>query len=95
MKQLDIYNSFNSDIMVPNVSSFGELRFIMEKSGAFDAQEIAQALESVGGIADDGRLSVGIKKILLGIETAKQDTDKVGRFVRVINRAIEEERSFQ
>ncbi|KAJ5158504.1 ATPase AAA-type core [Penicillium coprophilum] len=95
MKQLDIYNSFNSDIMVPNVSSFGELRFVMEKSGAFDAQEIARALESVGGLADDGRLSVGIKKILLGIETAKQDTDKVGRFVRVINRAIEEERSFQ
>ncbi|KUM63348.1 hypothetical protein ACN42_g3755 [Penicillium freii] len=95
MKQLDIYNSFNSDIMVPNVSSFGELRFIMEKSGAFDAQEIAQALESVGGLADDGRLSVGIKKVLLGIETAKQDSDKVGRFVRVINRAIEEELSFQ
>ncbi|KAJ5481714.1 hypothetical protein N7475_000526 [Penicillium sp. IBT 31633x] len=95
MKQLDIYNSFNSDIMVPNVSSFGELRFIMEKSGAFDAQEIARALENVGGLADDGRLSVGIKKILLGIETAKQDSDKVGRFVRVINRAIEEEQSFQ
>ncbi|KAJ5135154.1 uncharacterized protein N7515_004432 [Penicillium bovifimosum] len=95
MKQLDIYNSFNSDIMVPNVSSFGELRFVMEKSGAFDAQEIAQALDSIGGLADDGRLSVGIKKVLLGIETAKQDSDKVGRFVRVINRAIEEERSFQ
>ncbi|KAF4769627.1 hypothetical protein HAV15_011443 [Penicillium sp. str.  len=95
MKQLDIYNSFDSDIMVPNVSSFGELRFVMDKSGAFDAQEIAQALESVGGLADDGRLSVGIKKVLLGIETAKQDSDKVGRFVRVINRAIEEEQSFQ
>ncbi|CAI7619098.1 unnamed protein product [Penicillium glandicola] len=95
MKQLDIYNSFNSDIMVPNVGSFGELRFVMEKSGAFDAQEIAQALESIGGLADDGRLSVGIKKVLLGIETAKQDSDKVGRFVRVINRAIEEEQSFQ
>ncbi|KAJ5861625.1 uncharacterized protein N7529_008935 [Penicillium soppii] len=95
MKQLDIYNSFNSDIMVPNVSSFGELRHVMEQSGDFDAQEIAQALGSVGGLADDGRLSVGIKKILLGIETAKQDSDKVGRFVRVINRAIEEEQSFQ
>ncbi|KAJ5561400.1 ATPase AAA-type core [Penicillium sp. DV-2018c] len=95
MKQLDIYNSFNSDIMVPNVNSFGELRFVMEKSGAFDEGEIARALENVGGLADDGRLSVGIKKVLLGIETAKQDDDKVGRFVRVINRAIEEERSFQ
>ncbi|KAJ5095335.1 hypothetical protein NUU61_004691 [Penicillium alfredii] len=94
MKQLDVYNSFNSDIMVPNVKSFGELRHIMDQSGAFDAREIAQALEDVGGLADDGRLSVGIKKVLLGIETAKQDIDKVGRFVRVINRAIEEEQTF-
>ncbi|KAJ5104135.1 hypothetical protein N7532_004664 [Penicillium argentinense] len=94
MKQLDIYNSFNSDIMVPNVQSFGELRYVMEQSGAFDAQEIAQALEGIGGLANDGRISVGIKKILLGIETAKQDADKVGRFVRVVNRAIEEEQSF-
>ncbi|KAJ6058607.1 uncharacterized protein N7446_008190 [Penicillium canescens] len=95
MKQLDIYNSFNSDIMVPNVGSFGELKYIMEQSCAFDAQEIARALEGIGGLADDGRVSVGIKKVLLGIETAKQDSDKVGRFVRVINRAIEEEQSFQ
>lgn len=94
MKQLDIYNSFNSDILVPNVLSFGELRYIMEKSGAFHAQEIAQALEGVGGLAEDGQISVGIKKVLLGIETAKQDVDKVGRFVRVINRAIEEEQKF-
>lgn len=94
MKQLDIYNSFNSDIMVPNVQSFGELRHVMEQSGAFDAQEIARALEDIGGLADDGRVSVGIKKVLLGIETAKQDEDKVGRFVRVINRAIQEEQSF-
>lgn len=93
MKQLDIYNSFNSDIFVPNVRSFGELRHVMEQSGAFDHQEIAQALEGVGGLGDDGRVNVGIKKVLLGIETAKQDVDKVGRFVRVINRAIEDEHS--
>jgi vesicle-fusing ATPase len=36
-----------------------------------------------------------VKKVLLGIETAKQDVDdKVGRFIRVINRAIEEEQTF-
>lgn len=92
MKQLDIYKSFNSNIMVPNVKTFAELRYIMENSNAFDVQEIAQALEGIGslGLADDGRLSVGVKKVLLGIESAKQDTDKVGRFVRVINEAMEE-----
>jgi vesicle-fusing ATPase len=31
---------------------------------------------------------VGIKKLLTGIETAKQDQDVPGRFARVISRAI-------
>ena len=53
------------------------------------------ALDGIGGIADDGTIGVGVKKVLLGIETAKQDVDKVGRFVRVVNRAIEEERLFE
>lgn len=95
MKQLDVYNSFNSDIMVPNVNTYDELRFIMEQSEAFDAREISMALDGIGGIADDGTIGVGVKKVLLGIETAKQDVDKVGRFVRVVNRAIEEERFFE
>ncbi|PLB53131.1 putative vesicular fusion ATPase [Aspergillus steynii IBT 23096] len=94
LKQLDVYNSFNSDIMVPNVMSYQELEHIMQNSGAFEPEEITQALRSIGGIAEDKTIGVGIKKILLGIETAKQDADKVGRFVRVINRAIEEERTF-
>lgn len=95
LKNLDVYNSFNADIMVSNVNTYNELRYVMEQSEAFDAQEIAQALEEIGGIIDDGKIGVGVKKVLLGIETAKQDVDKVGRFVRVINRAIEEERIFE
>ncbi|PWY80297.1 vesicular-fusion protein sec18 [Aspergillus sclerotioniger CBS 115572] len=94
LKQLDVYNSFNADIMVPNVMTYDELKHILEQSGAFDEQEVGQVLASIGGISDDRSIGVGVKKVLLGIETAKQDTDKVGRFVRVINRAIEEERTF-
>ncbi|KAK5678002.1 transport between ER and Golgi ATPase protein, partial [Elasticomyces elasticus] len=95
LKNLDVYNSFNSDIMVPHVNTYEELQFIMEQSNAFDQHEIGMALSEIGGISDDGTIGVGVKKVLLGIETAKQDADKVGRFVRVINRAIEEERIFQ
>lgn len=95
LKNLDVYNSFNADIMVSNVNTYDELRYVMEQSEAFNAQEIAQALEEIGGIIDDGKIGVGVKKVLLGIETARQDVDKVGRFVRVVNRAIEEERIFE
>lgn len=92
LKQLDVYNSFNADIMVPNVKSYDELQYIMRQSGVFSSSETHAALKGIGSFVDDGaRISVGVKKVLLGIETAKQDKDKVGRFARVINRAIEEE----
>lgn len=92
LKQLDMYNSFNSDIKVPSVTNRNELRFLLEQSEAFDDGEIEQVLEGIGSItAPDEVVSVGVKKVLLGIETAKQDPDRVGRIIRSINRAIEEE----
>ncbi|GMF75987.1 unnamed protein product [Aspergillus oryzae] len=100
LKQLDVYNSFNSDIMVPNVMTCAELEYIMKQSETFNDQEIAQVLGAIGGIDQADKapqekvIGVGVKKVLLGIETARQDADKVERFVRVIDRAIEEERSF-
>ncbi|KAL1969577.1 hypothetical protein VTN77DRAFT_8130 [Rasamsonia byssochlamydoides] len=95
LKQLDLYNSFNSDILVPTVNTYDELRYILEQTDAFAPAEIQQALEGIGGIADDKKIGVGIKKILLGLETAKQDPDKVGRFTRVISRAIDEQNLFE
>lgn len=92
LKQLDMYNSFNSDIKVPNVTTRDELRYLLEQSGAFDDGEINQVLDGIGSITSPREvISVGVKKVLLGIETAKQDPDRVGRLVSVINRAIEEE----
>lgn len=92
LKQLDVYNSFNSDIKVGHVTTREELQYLLERSGAFDDSQIQQALDSIGSAnAAEQVISVGVKKVLLGIETAKQDTDKVGRLIRVINRAIEEE----
>jgi vesicle-fusing ATPase len=95
LKQLDIYNSFNSDIKVPNVETYEELALVLEQSNEFAPQEIQQALQGIGGIVDHGKIGVGIKRILLAIETAKQDIDnKVGRFTAAISRAIDEENSF-
>lgn len=94
LKQLDIYNSFNSDVKVPYVETYEELALVLEQSNDFTPQEIQQALQGIGGIVDHGKVGVGIKRILLAIETAKQDVDKVARFSRAISRAIDEENSF-
>ncbi|KAJ9295602.1 hypothetical protein DTO271G3_6058 [Paecilomyces variotii] len=95
LKQLDLYNSFNSDIMVPTVNTPDELKYVLEQSGSFNPQEVQQSIEGIAGISEETRIGVGVKRVLLGIETAKQDPDKVGRFTRVITRAIDEENVFQ
>jgi vesicle-fusing ATPase len=90
LQQLDIFNSFNSDIPVPNVNSFEELQHVMQESGAFSPQDIQRSLEEIRDITQIEEVGVGIKRILLGIETAKQDADMASRFSGVISRAVAE-----
>ncbi|KAL4921890.1 P-loop containing nucleoside triphosphate hydrolase protein [Aspergillus aurantiobrunneus] len=95
MKELNIYNSFNSDIDVPNVTHHEELKYIMERSGVFTGQQIAEALERIEPLKDETAYSmtfgVGIKKVFDGIELAKKTPDElVSQFVRFINSAVQE-----
>ncbi|KAL4782418.1 P-loop containing nucleoside triphosphate hydrolase protein [Aspergillus varians] len=95
MKELNIYNSFNSDIDVPNVTHHQELKHVMEKSGVFTDDEIAEALEQIdplkGETAYSMTFGVGIKKVFDGIELAKKTpTELVSQFVRFINSAVQE-----
>jgi vesicle-fusing ATPase len=90
LQQLDIFNSFNSDIPVPNVNSYDELAYVMQESGAFSGDDIQRSLEEIRDITRSEEVGVGIKRILLGIETAKQDADMASRFSGVISRAVAE-----
>ncbi|CEL07496.1 hypothetical protein ASPCAL10653 [Aspergillus calidoustus] len=93
MKQLNIYNSFNSDIRVPNVTHHQELKLVMEKSGIFTEDNIREALGRIDDMTEDTATGVGVKKIFDGIEEAKRNPHApVDQFVRVINHAIEEGR---
>lgn len=76
----------NQDIAVPNVSSHAELSNIMEHSAAF--QNIPNAIQELQELTRRDNVGVGIKKILLGIETAKQDRDRENRFAQTIARAV-------
>ena len=86
LQQLDLFTVFNSDIAVPNVGGYGELKHIVEQSGVF--ADPGRAIEELRDVTGSESVGVGIKKILLGIETAKQDPDREGRFASVIGRAV-------
>lgn len=57
----------------------------MNQSGAFS--DIDRAIHELRDTTQSDSVDVGIKKILLGIETAKQDQDREGRFAQTIARA--------
>jgi vesicle-fusing ATPase len=91
LKQLDVFNSFNSDILVPNVDTYEELAHILRSEGSFSPQEIDASLRGIRERTNRDKIGVGVKKVLLGIGTAKQDTDRAGRFAAVIARAMDEQ----
>ncbi|KAL9108308.1 MAG: hypothetical protein Q9227_006906 [Pyrenula ochraceoflavens] len=90
LQQLDVFNSFDSDIPVPNVMSYQQLEYIMEESRAFSPDDIRRGLGEIREMTRSEEVGVGVKKVLLAIETAKQDSDMASRFAGVIARAVAE-----
>ncbi len=89
LQHLDLFDSFNSEIAVPNVNTYAELEHILRHSGVLAEQDLQRALGEIRETTrSDQKVGVGIKKILLGIETAKQDQDMAGRFAGVIAKAV-------
>ena len=86
LQQLDLWTSFDSDIAVPNVNGHQELGFILQQSQAF--RDPAGAIQQLREHTRSDSVGVGIKKVLLAIETAKQDSDREGRFAQTIARAV-------
>ena len=90
LQQLDMFGHFNSDVSVPTLRTFDELALVMKESKAFAGDDVQNAIEEIRDITRSEEVGVGIKKVLLGIETAKQDANMASRFASVIARAIAE-----
>ncbi|KAF9696834.1 hypothetical protein EKO04_005579 [Ascochyta lentis] len=88
LTQLDLFSRFDAEIAVPNVNTQAELAHVLQESGAFSDRDQQRAVSEIQEITGSTEIGVGIKKILTGIETAKQDQDVPGRFARVMSRAI-------
>jgi vesicle-fusing ATPase len=88
LTQLDLFSRFDAEIAVPNVNTQAELANVLRESGAFSDDDQKRAISEIEEITGSQDIGVGIKKILTGIETAKQDQDVPGRFARVMSRAI-------
>ncbi|EFQ97860.1 vesicular-fusion protein SEC18 [Nannizzia gypsea CBS 118893] len=91
LKQLDVFTSFNSDIPVPNINTYEELAYILQQEQTLSSDEVKSALSRIRELTQSDKIGVGVKKVLLGVGTAKQDTDRASRFASVIARAMDEQ----
>jgi vesicle-fusing ATPase len=81
--------SFDAEIAVPNVSNHRELQHIMRELNLFTSAEQQEAMTEIAEATRTNDLNVGVKKILMAAETARQDEDnKVGRFSSIITKAV-------
>lgn len=91
LAQMDLLNAFDAEIAVPNVANHNELGHVLRELQAFNSDgERQQVLHDLYSTTRTKQLNVGIKKILMGVETARQDEDMAGRFVSVISKAVGE-----
>ena len=90
MRQLDVQQIFNREIAVPNINTFDELSSVLREIRAFeDDSDINASLNELRSITGSSQVGVGIKKVLLAVEEAKQEGGNIaGRFAEVISERI-------
>ncbi|KAG0270759.1 transport between ER and Golgi ATPase protein [Linnemannia exigua] len=82
LEEMDLMDSFSSELYVENLRTLQEVNTVVKSLKLFpsdDDRKTAMATLAKSGI--EAKLSVSIKRLLMTIEKARQDTDLVGRFV--------------
>ncbi|CAB75779.1 Vesicular-fusion protein sec18 [Schizosaccharomyces pombe] len=89
LSRMDMTQSFDAEIAVPNVSNVTELDRIIQSIDSFaDSNVRADTLQRLQNFTGTDAVNVGVAKILMIAETAKQDVDVVSCFVEAMARAI-------
>ncbi|KAL4879699.1 P-loop containing nucleoside triphosphate hydrolase protein [Aspergillus karnatakaensis] len=89
LQDLDVYNSFNSQIKIPEVTNIRELGHVLGDSGVFNDAQITETLSRIDPF-ENSTFHVGIKRVFDGIELAKKTpAELVDRFKEYLDNYVE------
>jgi vesicle-fusing ATPase len=78
LRQLDLQPIFNYELAVPSINTHKELAAVLREVRAFDSEaELARSLHELRETTGTDQVGVGIKKVLLGVEKAKEEKENV------------------
>ncbi|KAG2193738.1 hypothetical protein INT46_011349 [Mucor plumbeus] len=84
LDQMDMTDEFSAEIYVPTITSLEGIDTVLQQLELFSDNERERALSILQQANMDQKLTIGVKKLLMIIEMARQDEDKVEKFVNTI-----------
>lgn len=75
---------FNADLYVSNITSLEVVGRVVQELGVFSERELGNAIESLRENGVGERINIGVKKLMMICEMARQDVDRVERFVDAV-----------
>ncbi|KAI8394261.1 P-loop containing nucleoside triphosphate hydrolase protein [Radiomyces spectabilis] len=84
LDQMDMADAFDSEIYVPTITSLEGVDIVLQQLGLFTDEERKRTLSILSDAKMDEKLAIGIKKLLMIIEMARQDADKIEKFVNTL-----------
>lgn len=84
LEQMDMTDEFSAEIYVPTITSLEGIDIVLQQLELFTDEEKARALSILSEANMDNKLAIGVKKLLMIIEMARQDEDKVDKFVNTM-----------
>jgi len=88
LNDMDLADAFLADIRVPNISSLRSVDHVLRETQLFStAEDHARCLQLLAsaGLGTDGRINIGIKKLLSEIEMARLDDDPADKLTAALN----------
>lgn len=64
---------FDAEVYVPTISSIAAVEAVLKNIKVFTDDELAQVLQQLRSAGLEGKLNIGVKKLLMVAEMAKQD----------------------
>ncbi|KAI8369852.1 P-loop containing nucleoside triphosphate hydrolase protein [Choanephora cucurbitarum] len=84
LDQMDMISEFSAEIYVPTITSLESVDIVLQQLELFEDAERERALSLLSQANMDHKLTIGVKKLLMIIEMARQDENKVDKFVNAI-----------
>jgi vesicle-fusing ATPase len=84
LEQMSMTEEFSAEIYVPTIKNLESVDVVLQQLELFDDMERSRALTILGKANMDQKLAIGVKKLLMIIEMARQDENKVDKFVNAL-----------